>query len=326
MTACERENSSSDQPLTRFYYDIPVGMEYPNIPEDNPMFVEKIELGRKLFFDPILSKDNSVSCGSCHSPSKAFSDSVAFSIGAENDLGDRNAPALMNVAYRTSFFKDGGVPTLELQILGPFDNELEFDLNIIDAIEKLKQDEEYVKAFKRVFNREPDPFGLTRAIAAYERTLISGESKYDKYVHMGQDLTQSELNGMSLFFSDELKCASCHSGNFFTNEAFENNGLLATYIDSGRARVTIDPNDAGRFAVPTLRNIELTAPYMFDGSLETLDEVIEHYASGGSNHRNKSDLITGFSITKEEKEDLIAFLKTLTDPHFLERHKSDDSF
>ena len=326
FTACTEDSKQAEEGKQTYEYHLPKGFSLPEIPEDNPMYVDKIALGRKLFFDPILSKDNTVSCASCHAPTKAFSDSVAFSIGAEKDLGDRNAPTLANVAYRSSFFKDGGVPTLELQILGPFDNELEFDLNILDAIEKLKADPDYVREFNKVFGKDPDPFGLTRSIAAYERTLISGDSKYDQFLFDSNVFSDAEIRGMKLFNSERLACSTCHSGNLFTNQGFENNGLYTSYQDTGRARVTLNSSDAGKFVVPTLRNIALTSPYMFDGSLNNLSEVIDHYASGGSKHANKSQFIKGFTISEAEKNDLILFLTTLTDESFVERHKYDNPF
>lgn len=322
--SCGEEKKSSETPLTPFYYDLPAGFSFPQIPKDNPMFAEKIELGRKLFFDPVLSRDNSVSCGSCHLPEKGFSDTVGLSLGADKQKGERNAPPLFNVAYKKDFFKDGGIPTLELQVLAPFDNELELDMNIVEATERLKKIPHYKAAFKRVFGREPDPFGLTRAIAAYERTLISGNSAYDEFVYGKKEaLSASAQRGMKLFASPKLGCNNCHSGQFFTNGKYENNGLYETYKDTGVARITLKLSDVGRFNVPTLRNIELTGPYMFDGSLKTLGEVIDHYTTGGKNHPNKSSLIQPFTLTNGEKQDLINFLKSLTDQRFVKKHKED---
>jgi len=311
------DNAVSEQAST-FQWEIPLGFSIPQVPEGNPMTPEKVALGKQLFFDPILSKDFSISCGSCHSPDLAFSDSLALSLGAEGDLGERNAPSLANAAYKPHFFKDGGIPTLELQILAPFDNHLEFDLNIVTAVERLKNKPEYVEAFEQVFGTEPTVFGLTRSIAAYERTLLSGNSPWDK--HFMQEtpvLSPSALRGYDLFRSSELRCNQCHSGTLFSNFAFENNGLLASYSDTGRARISLQTGDAGKFVVPSLRNVAVTGPYMFDGSLSTLSDVLDHYASGGSQHRNKSDLITGFELSSQDKEDLITFLESLTDESFL---------
>ena len=319
LSSCEPDEheliNENDLP---FPIDIPAGFPSMDVPDDNPLTQGRVALGKELFFDPILSKDQSISCGSCHQPEFSFTDQEALSFGVEKKLGERNAPQLANVAFKPFFFKDGGVPTLELQILGPFDNHLEFDLNIVEAIDRLMKSDYYTQRFHEVFRENPSVFGLTRAIAAYERTLISGNSRFDRYFYQNENvLTDSELRGYELFKSDELKCNSCHNGVFFTNFEFENIGLEIHYTDSGRARITLNPADAGKFEVPTLRNIAVTQPYMFDGRFETLNEVIDFFASGGLAHRNKSELIQPFSISAQEKADLIAFLETLTDESFL---------
>lgn len=301
-------------------YDLttPSGFPTMKIPLDNPMTVEKIALGKKLFFDPILSRDKSISCASCHFSQGAFADTVALSLGVEKRIGERNAPTILNAGYKPHLFKEGGVRNLELQVIAPFDNELEFDLHVLEAIARLKADDTYKKLFNQVFGKNPDLFGLTRAIAAYERTLISGNSKYDLSKNGLVELSASEKNGEKLFFSDELQCGTCHSGTFFTDNKFYNTGLYANYIDEGLKRVTTKEEDVGKFVTPTLRNVEYTGPYMFDGSLKTLEEVIDHFASGGKNHINKSDLFTGFTITESEKQDLIAFLYTLSEKAVIE--------
>ena len=316
--SCQKDeaiNSTSDE---GYQLDVPLGFEYPEIPDDNPLTAAKIALGKELFYDPILSRDNTISCGSCHIQNHGFADVEPFSLGVDNELGERNAPTLTNVAYKPHYFKDGGIPTLELQILAPFDSELEFDLNIVDAVERLKADEDYSNKFQAVFDSEPTAFGLTRAIAAFERTLLSGNSRFDQHFIQGNSvLTESELRGYDLFQSDELNCSSCHSGIMFTDYSYQNIGLKEYYSDSGRARITVNQADAGKFEVPTLRNVALTAPYMYDGSIETLEEVIDFFAEGGSDHPNKSELITGFNLSDQDKTDLIAFLNSLTDQEFI---------
>lgn len=297
---------------------IPPGFPKMEFPADNPPTVGRVALGRELFYEKAFSLDSSLACASCHLQEKSFTDGMAISPGVFGRLGERNSPQLANVAYKPLFFKDGGIPTLELQALAPFDAHFEFDLNIVEAVERLQNDPYYVQRFEEVFEDEPSVYGVTRALASFQRTFVSGNSRYDKHVFQEKNvLTDAELNGMALFNSEELKCAECHSGVFFTDYSYKNIGLETWYSDSGRARITVNPADAGKFEVPSLRNVAVTAPYMFDGRFQTLEEVIDHFASGGVDHRNKSELLTGFSISDAEKADLIAFLNTLTDESFL---------
>jgi len=308
LSSCE-----SDKPIAEgsFRLSVPIGFPAPTIPEDNELTWERIELGKKLFFDPILSIDSTISCGSCHKQEFAFADNLAITPGVEDRLGFRNTMSLVNVAYHDFFLREGGVPTLEMQILAPIQDHNEMSFNIVAIAEKLNLDSTYVKASLEAYNRTPDPYVITRAIASFERTMLSGNSNYDNIL-----LNESERKGKDLFFSNELACSSCHGTFLFTNQGIENNGLYENYEDSGRYRLTHLQEDIGKFKVPTLRNIELTAPYMHNGSMETLSDVIDHYASGGKTHFNQSNLITGFTISEIEKMDLINFLKSLTDEEF----------
>jgi cytochrome c peroxidase len=296
-----------------FTLEVPNGFPTPHIPDDNQLTWERITLGKRLFFDPILSLDSTISCGSCHKQEFAFADNLVVTPGVENRLGTRNSMSLANVAYHDFFLREGGVPTLEMQVLAPIQDHNEMSFNIISVAERLKKDSSYVKQSIEAYDKEPDAFVITRSIAAFERTMISGNSKYDK-----NHLNSSERRGKDLFFSDSLACASCHGSFLFSNQGIENNGLYENYSDSGRFRLTHLQEDIGKFKVPTLRNIELTSPYMHDGSIESLDEVINHYASGGANHFNQNELIKGFSITENEKADLINFLNSLTDQEFIQ--------
>lgn len=318
FVSCELDAPLTD--TTGFVLPIPEGFSYPFIPDDNPLSAEKIALGKKLFYDPVLSIDSTISCGSCHKIEYAFADHVPISKGVEGRMGFRNAPTLGNIAWVPVMTMDGGNPTLETQPYIPIETHEEMGFNMVLLTERLRTDPEYVAAFQNVFDRLPDPFGITRALAAFERTIISGNSSYDQYVFQGNQyaLTESELRGKALFFSTELGCTNCHSGFMFTNSAFENNGYFENYdSDSGRARITTLTTDVGKFKVPTLRNIAVTAPYMHNGSIATLEEIIDQYAAGGSGHVNQSYLIQGFDITAEEKQDLIQFLHALTDTDFL---------
>ncbi len=314
FSACNDEKSDEEivAPIV-YQYDIPQGFPSMDIPKDNRPSKQRITLGKKLFFDSILSKTKDISCGSCHQQHLAFADEVAISKGVHERQGERNSPSLMNIGYHYAFFADGGIPTLELQVIAPIENPVEMDLPIDSAIARLKKNEDYVQLFKEAYDRQPDLFSLIRAIACYERSLLSGNAPYDLYQQEKIELTESEINGKKLFFSDSLNCSTCHGGFNFTNFSFENNGLYKKYQDKGRQKVTVRPQDEGKFKVPSLRNIELTAPYMHDGSIETLDQVIDHYARGGQKHKNQSELIQGFTLSSKNKTDLINFLKTLTD-------------
>lgn len=302
------------------FMETPKGFEAMEIPKDNAFTEARWNLGKRLFYDPIMSVDNSISCASCHKSELAFSDDVGFSLGVEERLGTRNAPILANVGYHPYFTREGGVPTLEMQILVPIQEHNEFDFNIVLLAERLKADSSYVEMSLEAYGREPDAFTITRSLACFERSLISGYSRYDHYEsHDDRDaLTQSELNGMKLFFSDKTNCSQCHSGSNFTNYAFENNGLYQEYSDVGRFRFSGDAGDVARFKVPSLRNVELTAPYMHDGSISSLTEVVEHYDSGGKSHPHKNPLIKSLGLTAKEKGELILFLESLTDQSFIQ--------
>lgn len=301
-----------------FSWQVPQGFPPIPYPADNLPSSDRIALGKELFFDPILSVDSTISCSSCHLPELAFTDNRSVSLGVEGRQGFRNAPTLANVAYAPYMLMDGGNPNLELQIFVPVEDHNEMDFNMVLLTERLSANSYYNQRFVEVFGTAPSPYGITRALAAFERTILSGNSIYDQFQQGQSGMSESALRGMELFFSDDLSCSGCHSGFNFTNWAFENNGLYATYYpDSGRARITRDPADAGKFKVPTLRNISVTGPYMHDGSLASLEEVIEHYNSGGQDHPNKSSLIQPLGLSIEQKNDLIRFLETLTDPTFL---------
>jgi cytochrome c peroxidase len=300
--------------------DIPKGFPPISFPADNGFTHERWALGKQLFFDKQLSKNNTISCASCHRQHVAFSDDVALSVGDNNAVGTNNTPTLANVAYHPYYTRAGGVPTLEMQILVPIQEHNEFNTNMIDVVEKLKQNSTYQILAKTAYNREIDAFVITRAIATFERSLISGNSRFDDFYYEGNKtaLNESEQRGFSLFTSSKTNCSSCHSGFDFTNYAFENNGLYITYADSGRMKFTKLPEDRAKFKIPTLRNIAVTAPYMHDGSFNTLKEVIEHYNNGGKNHINKSNLIRPLALTEQEKQDIINFLHSLTDNTFIQ--------
>lgn len=306
-----------DQSVT---LELPVGFPSPIFPEDNEPTKLRIELGKALFFDTRLSRDFTISCGSCHFQNLAFTDGKILAEGIEDRKSLRNAPTLTNVAYNDRFFMDGGVPSLELQVLAPIHDKNEMDFAILEVLERLNEDVHLTKLAMSAYGRDLDPFVLTRAIASYERTFISGNSRYDQY-HFQNDsgaLSSEEVRGMDLFFSEETNCGSCHTGFNFTDKLYHNIGLYEVYEDPGRERISYDKADVGKFKVPTLRNVELTGPYMHDGSVETLEEVVDFFASGGVGHENQSPLVRPLDLTEQNKSDLVAFLRSLTDLEFIE--------
>ena len=302
---------------------VPEGFPKPNIPEDNQLTADRIALGKKLFYDTILSADKTLSCASCHAQTLAFSDGKKLSIGFHSALSDRNSMPLINLAWSNTFFWDGGVASLELQVLKPLTSVNEMNLPVQEAVARLNADKNYKKLFKKAYGTDPDAASLFKALAGFERTLISSNTKFDAYFYR-KDATafnESELRGYRLFFNGEkVHCGSCHSGINLTNNTFQNNGLYMEYADQGRYRITGKESDKGKFKVPTLRNIALTSPYMHDGSLSTLEEVIDHYNTGGVAHPNKSEHVhihKGMKLTVQDKIDLVNFLHTLTDVEFI---------
>jgi cytochrome c peroxidase len=250
----------------------------------------------------------------------AFSDTSARSTGVDGAMGLRNSPTLGNVAYHGSFFRDGGVPTLERQVLAPVHDPVEMDHDITLVAEQLREVEPYRTLSMKAYARALDPYVITRAIASYERTLISGWSRYDRYLQgQAEALSDAEIRGLALFNSERLNCTACHSGFDLSDHDFHNVGQYMTYADSGRARITLNPGDNGKFKTPTLRNVAMTAPYMHDGSLATLSQVIDLFASGGLPHPGRDPEMQSFVLSQEEKDDLIAFLSALTDERTLDQ-------
>ncbi len=309
LTAC-----GSDELVT-----VPSSFPKMRVPEDNPLSRERVELGRRLFFDTRLSRTGEVACASCHEQKHAFADPRRVSEGVEGRLGTRNAPPLFNLAWNTSFFWDGGAPTLEHQVIGPIVNPLEMDMRMEDVVSRVAEDASYVRQFEAAFDQKPAPEGVTKAIASFMRTLVSGDSRYDRFQEGEQAaLSDAEKRGMELFFSERAECFHCHVGFNLTNNGFHNNGTRPDDSDLGRQAITEKPSDRGKFKVPSLRNVAVTAPYMHDGSLETLEAVVEHYAKGGQGHPNTDPTIHPLELSAQEKADLVAFLRALTDEAFLE--------
>lgn len=300
-------------------FRVPNGFPDIDYPADNVYSRERALLGKKLFYEPMLSRDSSVSCQTCHQQDLAFTDGERFSMGIENRKGVRNAPTLANVAYHPYFTREGGVPTLEMQALVPIQEKHEFDFNILRIAERLRENDEYNQLSQQAYGREMDYYVITRALANFQRTLISGNSAFDLFERSNDSsvLTPDARAGMRLFFGEKTKCSSCHGGFNFTNYSFQNNGLKEVYEDEGRFRLTNLESDKATFKVPSLRNVELTAPYMHNGSMESLEQVVEHYSKGGKMHPNQSSLVKPLNLSGHEKRQLVAFLKSLTDYRFL---------
>jgi cytochrome c peroxidase len=297
-----------------------VPSDFPPLPApaDNELTRERAALGKRLFFDQQLSSTREIACASCHVQSAAFADPNRFSVGVDGKIGARNAPALVNLAWSKSFFWDGGVPSLELQAVGPIQNELEMDMTLEGVAERLAGDTELTTAFFDAYGRGPSEFTITRAIASFVRTLVSGQSPYDRF-HRGDEtaLTAEARRGLEIFSGERGECFHCHAGVNLAIDEFRNNGIAEDDPDRGRAVISRSELDVGRFKVPTLRNVAVTAPYMHDGSLATLAEVVEHYDQGGRGHPNTDPVIKPLGLTPEEKQDLVRFLESLTDEAFL---------
>ncbi|NRA13310.1 MAG: hypothetical protein HRT57_15295 [Crocinitomicaceae bacterium] len=279
---------------------------------------EKIELGRDLFFDTRLSKDNTIACVSCHNPQLAFTDGKALSSGVEGRLGFRNAPTLLNVIDGTSFMFDAEIKTLEEQAIVPIQDHAEMDIAMGDLIRKLRSIPDYNERSKAIFNKEFDASVLTKSLAAFQRTLISKNSLFDKFIATGDSslLNESQLNGWSKF--NELQCIGCHKLPSFTDYQAYNIGLCSEYgKDQGRFRVTHDTTDMGKFKTPTLRNIELTAPYFHNGSVNSLAQVIQQHSWNYEFPLNVDKRVRNIKMTLEDEKLLIEFLKILTDTTFL---------
>ena len=301
----------------------------PIIPTDNPQTVEGVALGKKLFFDTILSANGTQACASCHSRQNAFSDNTPTSDGIGGIFGTRNSMPLFNLAwnYGERFNWDGMALSLERQALEPVENPIELHSNWEDVVIRLQAHPEYPELFRLAFKTSTITKELTtKAIAQFERTLISANSKFDRYSLGEATLTTQELNGLDVFLrEDKGDCFHCH-GNpnnpLWTDNIFHNNGLDTTFSDLGLGGVTGDPNDNGKFKSPSLRNLAYTAPYMHDGRFNTLVEVINHYSEGLQNSPTIDPLmkqidIGGVQLSNQDKADLIAFLLSLSDPSFI---------
>lgn len=357
------QDATNSQSRLSWQWNLPEGIPAPKVPADNPMSQAKVDLGRRLFYDKRLSDNQTQSCASCHQQKLAFTDGRARAKGSTGQVLPRGSMSLTNAAYNATLtWANPLTRRLEKQMLTPMFNDDPAELGLPNSevlLERLRADSAYPDQFQQAFPDTVDPVSLdhvTKALASFERTLISVDSPYDRYVYGGQEdaLTASQKRGMQLFNSERLECFHCHGGFNFSDSLdhsgkviderpFHNNGLYNVGGDGsypagnqGVYEITGDPADRGRFRAPTLRNIALTAPYMHDGSIATLRDVIAHYARGGRkieqgpnagdghDNPNKSELLTGFQISEQETEDVVHFLQALTDQNFVHNPKFAD--
>ncbi len=327
---CKKKEATPaiEQGLTPYTLQIPAGLPDMQIPSDNPMTVEGIALGKQLFFDPILSGDNTMACASCHRQSFSFTDSnLQFSIGIDHLPGTRNAMPLVNLGYQKQFFWDGGAANLESQVIGPIQNPVEMHETLVNALAELNAHPTYPALFKNVFGGDKIETAMVmKAIAQFERTLISGNSKYDQ-VKLGKgSFTPQEQRGLN-WFTDLNKgdCAHCHViGSTFSDFEYRNTGLDSIPVDKGRGRISLNTTDDGKFKTPSLRNIALTGPYMHDGRFKTLEECIQHYNVGYKYADNLDPNLVNAKkgrLNPADVQDIIAFLNTLTDTEFINNPK-----
>lgn len=319
-------------------------IQKPLIPENDSLTLAGVELGRYLFYDPILSSDSTQSCSSCHHLDKAFTDGRRFSEGVLGIEGTRNAMSIVNMAFHpTGFFWDGRAATLEAQALIPVEDHTELNESWEHVLEKLRFHKDYPRMFKEAFGierkSEMTKELAVRAIAQFERSIVSFDSRYDRVIQQNEDFpTDEELRGLQLFFIEPFQqvdnhpgCSHCHNGPTFASNDFRNNGLddvenLEDFTDKGRGAINNNVYDNGKFRVPTLRNIALTAPYMHDGRFETLEEVIDNYALGGHGVVNEDPNLQVFNLSNDDKRSLIAFLEMLTDTSFVKKSAYSNPF
>lgn len=345
-----------------YQWHLPPGFPEPAVPEDNPMTNAKVELGRHLFYDTRLSANQTQSCASCHRQSHAFAEPLRTAVGSTGEFHRRNTLTLANVAYHSTFtWAHSSLASVERQILIPMFGESPVELGLAgveeEVLQRFQNDPLYRELFKEAFGgaEQINWRNAVDSLACFVRSLLSFNSPFDRYAYYGDDsaMSDSALRGLNLFMSERLECRHCHGGFNFTGasnhstsdlQPFHNIGLyhpadnITDMFDQGLFEVTGNERDRGRFRTPTLRNIEHTAPYMHDGSIATLEEVIQLYADGGRNiidddlkgdgrlHPNKDIFIKGFVLTEAEKQDLLAFLKSLSDRTFIDNKKYSNPF
>ena len=284
-------------------------LEYP---ADNPNNAVAASLGERLFFDPILSVDSSISCGSCHKPELGFATNDKVTPGVDGVLGKRNSPSLLNVGFQPYFMREGGVPSLEMQVLVPLGDATEMAHNVVDAVRRLNRNTSYRNEFLTVYGDTASAFLLVRALANFERTLVDFDAPFDHFIQGDATALSNEaIKGGKLFYG-KAACVQCHSGVLLTDFGFANNGTaIVDSTDYGRELLTNESSDRYIFKIPSLRKVQITAPYMHDGSVSTLADVVEQYNTGGANHSYTDSRIEPLGLSVSEKAQLVAFLEAL---------------
>jgi cytochrome c peroxidase len=325
--------------FTPYPFQMSATFPIPDLPRDNPLTVERVELGKKLFFDKRISANGMESCADCHSPEKAFTDGRITARGAEGKFGPHNTMPLFNLAWKSEFFWDGHAQSLRQQVLQPIQNPIEMHQTLTNLVMKLAcANDDYPALFNATFGSPKiTPEKIALALENYLLTLTSFDSKFDRVLNGEEKFTPQEQHGFELFSTEYdprrgqfgADCFHCHGGPLFQSQSFANNGLDATFSDIGRAKVTGRGPDIGKFAVPSLRNVALTAPYMHDGRFQTLEEVIEHYCTGIKRSPTLDPNLArhpdgGVPLSEADKKALVAFLKTLTDEKYLHPAVSGD--
>jgi cytochrome c peroxidase len=326
--------------FTPYQFQMSAKFPVPDLPRDNPLTVERVDLGKKLFFDKRMSFNNRQSCADCHSPDKGFTDGRRLSRGAEGESGTRNAMALYNLAWKNTFFWDGRADSLRQQVLQPIQNPLEMHQTLTNLVVKLagSTNDDYPALFTAAFGSpEITTEKISLALENYLLTLTSFDSKFDHVMSGDEKFTPQEQRGFELFSTEYdprrgqygADCFHCHGGPLFQSQSFANNGLDDAFSDIGRAKVTGRSSDTGKFAVPSLRNVALTAPYMHDGRFQTLEEAVEHYCTGVKRSATLDPNLArhpdgGVPLSDDDKKALVAFLKTLTDENLLQLSSSND--
>jgi cytochrome c peroxidase len=304
-------------PAKLFPAQPPLGLD-PKLaaPDDNPLTEARVQLGRELFFEPLLSGDGKVACASCHDPAHGLASKDPQAIGIRGQRGRRNAPSLFNRAFATALFWDGRSATLEDQAVKPIADPLEMGSTVADAVARLQAHAEYSKKFAAAFPDGLNAANLARALAAFERTLLHGDSPVDRFIaaQTGHGLSESAKQGLWLFES-RGQCWRCHAGRNYTDEQYHNTGVSwgKEPPDLGRYEITKREADRGRFKTPSLRGVALTPPYMHDGSVATLEEVVEFYSKGGGKNPNLDPAMQPLNFSKEEAQNLVDFLKALSE-------------
>ena len=284
-------------------------LEYP---ADNPNNAAAASLGERLFFDPILSVDSSISCGSCHKPELGFATNDKVTPGVDGVLGKRNSPSLLNVGFQPYFMREGGVPSLEMQVLVPLGDATEMAHNVVDAVRRLNRNTSYRNEFLTVYGDTASAFLLVRALANFERTLVDFDAPFDHFIQGDATALSNEaIKGGKLFYG-KAACVQCHSGVLLTDFGFANNGTaIVDSTDYGRELLTNESSDRYIFKIPSLRKVQITAPYMHDGSVSTLADVVEQYNTVGANHSYTDSRIEPLGLSVSEKAQLVSFLEAL---------------